>query len=200
MYIAIEGNIGAGKSTILHPLANHLGFEVIEEGIETDKGFQECLAEFYKKGDKESFAALQSYLANYRANIIQNLDPNKNYLMERSLQGAVLFSIAENHTDTATWILQAFKHVPQPAHYIYLDCDAEICAQRITKRGRECEAGLPLDYLKRVEEAHRDWAYMAEWAGLATVVDSSKVVKLEELAGRVETAIRVKQGEFTQHV
>ncbi|MCG6220851.1 deoxynucleoside kinase, partial [Vibrio diabolicus] len=116
MYIAIEGNIGAGKSTVLEPLAALLGYEVIHEGIETDKGFQDCLAAFYESGSKEDFNALQVYLANYRANIIKNLDPTKNYIMERSLQGAVLFCLAENHTDTATWTLQDFKHVEQPTH------------------------------------------------------------------------------------
>ncbi|KAB0285451.1 AAA family ATPase [Vibrio fortis] len=200
MYIAIEGNIGAGKSTILHPLAERLGFEIIEEGIETDKGFQDCLAAFYKTGSKEDFDALQHYLATYRANLIQQLDPNKNYIMERSLQGAALFCLAENHTDTATWTLQSFKHVPQPSHYVFLDCDAAICAERINQRGRECESEIPLEYLERVERAHRDWAYMGEWAGTVTVVDSSGHIQLEELAGRIETALLIKAGVYVSHV
>ncbi|HAS8314728.1 TPA: deoxynucleoside kinase [Vibrio vulnificus] len=192
MYIAIEGNIGAGKSTILEPLAAKLGFEVIHEGIETDKGFQDCLAAFYESNAKEDFDAVQVYLANYRANLISKLDPNKNYIMERSLQGAALFCIAENHTDTATWTLQDFKHVPQPFHYLYLDCPAEICLQRIAKRGRECEQTIPLDYLKRVEKAHKDWAYMGEWAGIVSVVDSSGQIDLDALADHINKVIEVK--------
>ncbi|ATI48136.1 MULTISPECIES: deoxynucleoside kinase [Vibrio harveyi group] len=195
MYIAIEGNIGAGKSTVLEPLAALLGYEVIHEGIETDKGFQDCLAAFYESGSKEDFNALQVYLANYRANIIKNLDPTKNYIMERSLQGAVLFCLAENQTDTATWTLQDFKHVEQPTHYLFLDCPAEICLERIAKRQRECEQSLPLDYLKRVEKAHRDWGYMGEWAGQVTVVDSSGYVDLEALAEHVKTVVKIKAGE-----
>ncbi|MDP5253352.1 MULTISPECIES: deoxynucleoside kinase [unclassified Vibrio] len=193
MYIAIEGNIGAGKSTVLKPLADLLGFEIIQEGIETDKGFQECLAAFYASGSKKDFDDMQVYLANYRAGLVKNLDPNKNYIMERSLQGAVLFCLAENHTDTATWTLQNFKHVPQPFHYLYLDCPAETCLERIAVRGRECEQSIPLEYLKRVEKSHRDWAYMGEWAGKVTVVDSSKQVDLEALAETVKTVIKIKR-------
>lgn len=193
MYIAIEGNIGAGKSTVLEPLANRLGFEVIQEGIETDKGFQDCLAAFYASGSKEDFDYMQVYLANYRANIIQNLDPNKNYIMERSLQGAVLFCLAENHTDTATWTLQNFKHVEQPSHYLFLDCPAEVCLERISIRGRECEQSIPINYLKRVEKAHRDWAYMGEWAGQVTVVNSSQKVDLDSLAETVQSILEVKK-------
>ncbi|EOE4732130.1 deoxynucleoside kinase [Vibrio parahaemolyticus] len=192
MYIAIEGNIGAGKSTVLEPLAAKLGFEVIHEGIETDKGFQDCLAAFYESNAKADFDAVQVYLANYRADLISKLDPNKNYIMERSLQGAALFCIAENHTDTATWTLQDFKHVPQPLHYLYLDCPAELCLQRIAKRGRECEQTIPLDYLERVEKAHKDWAYMGEWAGIVTVVDSSGQINLDALAEHINKVIEVK--------
>lgn len=192
MYIAIEGNIGAGKSTVLEPLAAKLGFEVIHEGIETDKGFQDCLAAFYESKAKTDFDIVQVYLANYRADLVSKLDPNKNYIMERSLQGAALFCIAENHTDTATWTLQDFKHLPQPLHYLYLHCPAELCLQRIAKRGRECEQTIPLDYLERVEKAHKDWAYMGEWAGIVTVVDSSGQIDLDALADHINKVIEVK--------
>lgn len=192
MYIAIEGNIGAGKSTVLPQLAEKLGFEIIREGIETDKGFQDCLAEFYDKGDKVSFDQLQEYLAHYRATIIQNLDPSRNYIMERSLQGAALFCIAENHTDTATWTLQSFKHVEQPSHYIFLDCPADVCLERIIQRGRECEKDMPLDYLQRVERAHQDWGRMAEWAGQATVVNSNDTINFDHLVDHLKTVLTVK--------
>ncbi|MCA0766293.1 deoxynucleoside kinase [Vibrio vulnificus] len=192
MYIAIEGNIGAGKSTVLEPLAAKMGFEVIHEGIETDKGFQDCLSAFYESNAKEDFDAVQVYLANYRAELISKLDPHKNYIMERSLQGAALFCIAENHTDTATWTLQDFKHVPKPLHYIYLDCPAEICLKRIAKRGRECEQMIPLDYLRRVEKAHKEWAYMGEWAGIVSVIDSSGHIDLDTLADHINKVVEVK--------
>lgn len=39
MYIVIEGNIGVGKLIVLEFLVVKLGFEVIYEGIEIDKGF-----------------------------------------------------------------------------------------------------------------------------------------------------------------
>lgn len=196
MYIAIEGNIGAGKSTVLTPLAEELGFTLIQEGIETDEGFQKTLAAFYADDSVENFVALQEYLANYRANIVKNLDPNKNYIMERSLQGAALFSIAENHTNTATWILQNFKHVPQPLHYIYLDCPAHVCLQRIAKRGRECEKTIPIEYLQNLEYAHREWAAMGEWAGKVTVVDSSGYINIEELANKLRNILTLKVGRF----
>ncbi len=192
MYIAIEGNIGAGKSTVINNLAKHLNFEVIEEGIESDKGFQEHLEELYKGYTKKAFDAIQHYLADYRANIIRSLDPAKNYIMERSLQGAALFCIAENHTDTATWTLQTFKDVEQPTHYLYLDCPAEICAERIKTRGRECEQDMPFSYLKRLEKAHRDWGYMSEWAGQTSIVDSSVPVDVEALSTNLEQVLRIK--------
>jgi len=192
LYIAIEGNIGAGKSTVINKLAEHLNFEVIEEGIESDEGFQQHLAELYDGYTKKAFDAIQHYLANYRANIIKNLDPNKNYIMERSIQGAALFCIAESHTDTATWTLQTFKDIEQPSHYLYLDCPAEICAERIKTRGRECEKDMPFDYLQRLEKAHRDWGFMSEWAGQTLIVDSSSTIDTVELVKNLEHALRIK--------
>lgn len=192
MYIAIEGNIGAGKSTALSDLAEWLGFEIIEEGIETDEGFQEHLGRFYSLGTKESFNALQEYLAGYRAAIIKALDPNKNYIMERSLQGAALFCLAENHTDTATWTLQSFKDVAQPSHYVYFDCDAKVCAGRIIQRGRKGESSIPFEYLRSVEKAHRDWAYMGEWAGVVTTVNSEVKVDTKAVAETVARALLIK--------
>ncbi|MDG2898427.1 deoxynucleoside kinase, partial [Vibrio parahaemolyticus] len=35
-YITLEGNVGVGKSTLLHRLADELGWEAVEEGIEFD--------------------------------------------------------------------------------------------------------------------------------------------------------------------
>ena len=192
LYIAIEGNIGAGKSTVINNLARHLNFEVIEEGIESDEGFQQHLAELYDGYTKKAFDAIQHYLANYRANIINKLDPNKNYIMERSIQGAALFCIAESHTDTATWTLQNFKDIEQPSHYLYLDCPAEICAERILNRGRECEQDIPFEYLKRLEKAHRDWGYMSSWAGQTLIVDSSTQVDTAELSKNLENTLRIK--------
>lgn len=192
MYIAIEGNIGAGKSTVINRLAEQLNFEVIEEGIESDEGFQKHLADLYDGYTKKAFDAIQHYLANYRANIIKSLDPAKNYIMERSLQGAALFCIAENHTDTATWTLQSFKDVEQPSHYLYLDCPAELCAERIKSRGRECEQDIPMDYLKRLEKAHRDWGYMSSWAGQTMIVDSSVPVDVTTLSDNLANALRIK--------
>lgn len=193
MYIAIEGNIGAGKSTVIEPLAEALGFEVIHEGVETDEGFKRLLAAMYESGcAKPDFDALQDYLAEYRANIIRNLDPDKNYIMERSLQGAVLFCIAENHSDTATRTLMNYKDVEQPAHYVLLDCPPFVCSDRIAHRGRECEQGISLDYLQRVDKAHRDWGYMGEWAGQVTVVDSSMDIDVDALMVELKECLQVK--------
>lgn len=45
----------------------------------------------------------------------------------------------------------------RPSAYVYVNTPAEICVHRITRRGREGEATIPLSYLKDLEQAHETW-------------------------------------------
>ena len=41
--------------------------------------------------------------------------------------------------------------------YIYLKCDPKVCHERIKKRNRKGEEGIPLSYLEKVHERLEDW-------------------------------------------
>ena len=47
-------------------------------------------------------------------------------------------------------------------HYIYLTCEPEVCFERIHKRARGGEGGIPIEYLQRLHQCHCDWLNKTE--------------------------------------
>jgi len=55
------------------------------------------------------------------------------------------------------WEFLASNYCEKPQKIIYLRTPAELCLERIKKRGRNEEQQMPLDYLKNLEDLHDEW-------------------------------------------
>ena len=55
------------------------------------------------------------------------------------------------------WEFLASNYCEKPQKIIYLRTPAELCLERIKKRGRNEEHQMPLDYLKNLEDLHDEW-------------------------------------------
>lgn len=178
--VSIEGNIGAGKTTIINRLDNYLSNDKsvvllrepvdIWEKIKDENGVT-MLQKFYANPEKYGFAfqvmAFTTRLDMLKKCIANN--PNcKVILCERSLD-ADYHVFAKMLYDAGTIDSVSYQvYLGMYGHFskgyeadaiVYLDADASVCRERIVKRGRPGEENVALDYLLNCEGYHRDWLY-----------------------------------------
>ena len=170
--ISIDGNIGSSKSTLLEFLrTNYQGdYVYVDEPLNKwdqfkDASGQTILQKFYEDQPKYAFSfqtmALLSRLIAIRDAIAAN--PDKIIVSERSLYtdklvfAKMLFEagIIEdvNYQIYLSWFDAFISQCPVHA-VIYIKTDPMVCRERITKRLREGEDGIPLEYLENCAKYH----------------------------------------------
>ncbi|MPX98084.1 hypothetical protein EHW61_15725, partial [Salinivibrio sp. VYel6] len=196
IYITIEGNIGAGKTTILSELAKELGFKYQPEGIESDPEFQR-LVKSIGDGEESAGERLNAYLAKKRSATIKGFKPDENYVMERSVTSAMLFAMADGSSDAT--LDKIYRHIidtPQPYLSIYLRTPAPECMKRIKKRNRSGEQTLPMRYLRKVEKVHDEWAEVGEEVHRVLVIEDGEM-NVPQMAELVRAKLETVQNYGT---
>lgn len=166
-YIIIEGNIGVGKSTFSVLLADSLRelgcrAEYLPEPDETTNPF---LAEYYADPKATAYKMqmhlLHSRFASTRYAQAAALAGKGWYILDRSYYGDICFAKVQERDGyfrpaeaesymTAHRNMREFIEPPTAA--VFLCAAPQTCAKRIAKRARDCEAGVPLDYLCALDE------------------------------------------------
>jgi deoxyadenosine/deoxycytidine kinase len=154
-YIAIEGNIGSGKTTLSTMLAKDLNAELVLEEFEDN----EFLAKFYKDPNRYAFTLEMSFLAD-RYRQLSELGANRNlfnalrvsdYLLSKSLIFAS-YNLKEDEMRLFRRVFDImFATVPTPDLLVYLYSDTERLLENIRKRGRRYEQGIEHSYLSAVQ-------------------------------------------------
>ena len=174
--IAIAGNIGAGKSTMVEFLSRTYGIAPYYEPSEDNP----YLPDFYTDMNRWAFRSQLYFLSN-KFRIHQELDrmPGLVVLDRTIFEDAEIFATALHemkHIDNRDWeTYQAFYHsildaIEPPDLMIYLRCSMRTLRKRIRLRGRAMEQDVPLAYLKRLERLYENWI---------TSYDLSEVLMLE---------------------
>jgi deoxycitidine kinase len=173
---SIEGNIGAGKTTILEEieLLNNQKICVVREPVDAwtsirDSNDENILEKFYKDPKSYSFP-FQVLAFNTRLNTLKNALIEYSHcdviLCERSLHAdGYIFAKMLYHDgfiDEISYRIyekmysNGIQEFPLSG-VIYLDVEPEICAERILKRGRMGEENIKMDYLQRCHVYHQTW-------------------------------------------
>lgn len=160
-YIAIEGNIGAGKTTLARMLAEHYQADLLLERFE-DNPF---LPKFYKEPERYAFPLELSFLADrYHQLNKYVLGPNlfssltiSDYFLSKSL----IFAKTTLSDDEYRLFWQLFEimfqSVPKPDLMVYLYTPIAQLQQNIKKRGRNYEKEIKTDYLQRIQSQYLDF-------------------------------------------
>lgn len=149
MRVAIEGNIGSGKSSVL-TLLEQRGVRVFQEPV---ADWTELLDLFYMSPREHAFALSMQVLMSFRASVeCAHCVVERSPLACRYVFGQMAYN--EGLMSQAEW--DVFKEYHdllgwEPCAVIFIDVPADECMKRIRLRARECEARLDLEYVKRVE-------------------------------------------------
>jgi len=176
-FIAIEGNIGAGKSTLAHLLAKHYGAQLLLEEF-ADNNF---LPKFYKDAERYAFPLELSFLAD-RYKQLKHLLPHPD-LFQKKIVSDYMFTKSKlfakiNLKDDEYELFQKLfdiidLHLPQPDLLIYLHCPISRLQQNIHTRGRSYEQNIQNDYLENVQDVYQQ--YLKQDLHKTLIVDVSNV-------------------------
>ncbi len=160
-YIAIEGNIGAGKTTLASKIADDFNAKIILEGF-ADKPF---LPKFYKDQSRYAFPLEMSFLADRYQQLSGDLaqfDLFKDFIVaDYHIFKSLIFAKVTLQTDEfrlyKTLFDIIYKEMPKPDLYVYLYQNTERLLQNIKLRGRSYEKEIPADYLEKINNGYLDY-------------------------------------------
>lgn len=192
LFISLEGNIGAGKSTFLGHLEKRLhgnkDYVFLREPVHIwdtirDKQGNTVLSKFYQDPEKYAFAfQVMTYTTRYQElqRVLKENPECKIVVCERSLEADkqifakmlhddgviddVMYSIYESY-------FSMYEGAFQMSGIIYVRADPGICYERIEKRSREGENKISLDYLKSCHEYHETWLTQSKTSVLSLNVN-----------------------------
>ena len=162
-YIAIEGTVGAGKTTLATRIANDYNGKLVLEEFEADKN--PFLPKFYKEPDKYSFQVEMTFLAlrfQQLKDKLANLDLFHDFIIsDYYVAKSLIFSRNNLQEDEyelfARFFNIIFSTMPKPELLVYLYSDVERLQYNIRKRGRSYEQEIPDAYLENIQQGYLDF-------------------------------------------
>lgn len=159
-YIAIEGNIGAGKTCLSSMIAEQFNGKLILEQFE-DNSF---LPKFYKEPDKYAFPLEMSFLAERYQQLKNQLTKQdlfktftiSDYLFNKSLIFARNNLAHDEYALFSTMFTIIDEFLPKPDLLVYLYLDIPRLQQNIKNRGRSYEQEIKDSYLENIQQGYFD--------------------------------------------
>tara|TARA_B110000977_G_scaffold83442_1_gene111456 strand:- start:2923 stop:3504 length:582 start_codon:yes stop_codon:yes gene_type:complete len=157
--IALEGNIGCGKSTVLSKLSEK-GYTVLPE-IVKEWNKEDWLNDFYELPEENGFSFQMKVLHSHLSKEKGIKKTNSSIFTERSAYtshncfGRLLYeddTITKRNYYLMNDYYESFSKLP--TKIIYLKTDPKVCLERIKLRGRETETNISIDYLNKLHLKH----------------------------------------------
>ncbi|MFZ1693568.1 MAG: deoxynucleoside kinase [Flavobacteriales bacterium] len=158
-YIAIEGLIGAGKTTLARRLAERWNGRLVLEEFD-DNPF---LPRFYKEPDRYAFSVELSFLAQ-RYHQLKRVTEQELFspvtVADYSIGKSLVFANATLPPDEHALFRDLYQimyaDLPQPQLIVYLHLGIDRVRERIRQRGRGYEQAIGAEYLMRLQERYMD--------------------------------------------
>ncbi|MBD90714.1 MAG: deoxynucleoside kinase [Deltaproteobacteria bacterium] len=197
-FIAIAGNIGAGKSSLVEFLDARYGFDPIYEPFAGNP----YLDDFYGDMKRWAFHSQLYFLTHkFRLHLQLNEAP-RTFVQDRTIyEDAEIFatnlfkSKKMTERDYATYmeLYESMKTALRPPDLlIYLRCSTRAIRRRIKQRGRESEQSIPTAYLRQLNGLYEDWIDRYT-ASPVLVWDSERLDYLTNLVDQLEFKNQLKR-------
>jgi deoxyguanosine kinase len=160
-FIAIEGNIGAGKTTLCHMLSERLGCSLVLEQF-TDNPF---LPPFYDQPDRYALPVELFFMTERHKQLLEHFgspDLFRNFTVADYFFVKTLLFAKNNLSEEEFRLFQRLFSVlnatfPKPDLLLYLHRPVDVLLQHIKKRGRSIEQQISADYLTEIQEAYFEY-------------------------------------------
>lgn len=160
-YLAIEGNIGAGKTTLATKIAEDFNAKMVLERFAENP----FLPKFYEDQQRFAFPLEMSFLADRYQQInddLAQLDLFKDFVIaDYHIFKSLIFAKVTLGEDEfrlyKTMFDIIYKDMPKPDLYIYLYQKTERLLHNIKKRGRSYEQEIPEAYLEKINSGYLDY-------------------------------------------
>ena len=160
-YVAFEGNIGAGKTTLTTKIAEDFNAKTVLERF-ADNPF---LPKFYEDQNRYAFPLEMSFLADRYKQLSDDLaqfDLFKDFIVaDYHIFKSLIFAkitLAEDESRLYRTLFDiVYREMPKPDLYIYLYQNSERLLQNIKKRNRSYEQNIPAEYLDKINSGYLDY-------------------------------------------
>lgn len=197
-YLAIEGPIGVGKTSLARRLAETLQFELVLEQAEENP----FLERFYRDPVANALPTQLHFLFQ-RARQAQEMRQADLFAGGRVadflLQKDRIFALLNLPGEEYRLYEQVYSHLaldaPDPDLVVYLQAPVEVLVERVKRRGIACEQAMSPDYLRRLSEAYMDFFHRYD-AGPLLIVNAATIdpIRREEDYQDLLRRIRAMEG------
>jgi deoxyadenosine/deoxycytidine kinase len=198
-FIAVEGNIGVGKTTLAKKLAATFNYDTLLE-LPEDNPF---LERFYRD-PKSAALPTQLHFLLQRSQQIQALRQDDLFKPVRVADFLIekdhLFAEVTLDSDELQLYHQVYQHLtleaPKPDLVIYLQAPLDVLQQRIHKRGIAAERSISNEYLATLNEAYTNFFHYYDQAPLLIVncAEIDIVDQQRDYLQLVEYLLEIKSG------
>jgi len=174
MYIAISGNIGSGKTSLVEMLSGRLGYEPFFERIDNP-----YLDSFYNDMERWSFNLQMSFLSKKVSQVKEIMDSRNDIIQDRTIfEEAYVFvrnlnrmglMSTQDYELYMTFFDLLSAGIRRPDIIVYLKASIPTLISQIRRRGRDYEMGIQPEYLEGLNELYDDW--IAGYGGRVVTVD-----------------------------
>ena len=178
-FIVIEGNIGAGKTTLAKKIAEEYNAKLIPEEFAENP----FLPKFYKDPDKYSFPLELSFLADRFHQLnkeIRNRDLFKSFVISDYYFTKSLIFARNTLSDDEYGLYRrifdiTYTNLPKPDLYVFLYLDIEKLIQNIQHRGRDYEKEIQPSYLEKIQNGYFEYMKQHQTEFKFLVIDTNNI-------------------------
>ena len=177
-YVAIEGNIGAGKTSLAAQLASDFNTKLILERFKENP----FLPKFYKDPDRFAFPLEMAFLADRYQQLLDDLKQcnlvKENVIGDYDANKSLIFAKITLQKEEFTLYKKLFqimhKELPKPDAYVYLYQNTERLLENIKNRGRDFEQEIEASYLQKINEGYMEFIKNQH-------IDTIKIIDISEM-------------------
>ena len=160
-YIAIEGNIGAGKTSLASQMASDFNAKLVLERFKENP----FLPKFYKEPDRFAFPLEMSFLADRYQQLLDDLTQydlfKENVIGDYDAYKSLIFAKITLQEEEYVLYKKLFhlmhKELPSPDVYVYLYQNTERLLENIKNRGRDFEQEIEAEYLQKINKGYMEF-------------------------------------------